>query len=1164
MSDDLNALFAEPQTADQAHNIIDQIRFRHGILTDEDLSELSKTSHEFQRKSKSQADHARKSLAAFTKLFIYELIQNADDATYSRHTSEDNVPWIKFTLRPQLVIIESNENGFTVRDVLAICNTAQSSKEGDNNTIGAKGLGFKSVFAISRRVTLQSGLWSFQFKYQKGDDGLGMIAPHWTPSVVLPLGVGTRITLHLNEINAEFLEELSNAFADVPDTSLLFLRQIAKISILDERTGHSTLPRVLARYDEWDADERSISVDSRNESTYLLYKMYQGECTVALSNSADHEESDVQQSTKVQLAFPVQRESGLPSISPRGQHIFAYLPMKRMAKLPFIIQADFDTAASREAVTDELKNGQLRRAVADLFSKAIGIFCEDDDVLRYSWMQYVPGNQLDDFWATLRPSILSNLKDMRLLMAEDDDELHPIASLRVVPSMFLHQDEPLLPSKTYLSNHYDKHAVAILKNLSLPTLNETEMLDLIRGDLESGSKSSIIHSTDLADSWHTTLVDFLLEHICPVPKLKQQLYTLDIIPLSSDQAIRWDRLNRFGSVKSYFPRVDNHDLSPTLYPDIGLHLVHPAAYNLPERRAFYQDLGIGHVQPALAVKAVLTKNAKKDSKLVIHIVAHFAVLFWHGTSTKSKLPLLWGVDERSRFTASTRLYMHSPEPYSASQLLEDKIDHHGFGFISKYYLASSVKDHVRNDGETWTSWLRNTAGIRQYPCLTEADEKWKGLSPVFQEVIVKAPSKVVGTLEANWKEYKAQVMQSPEVLSELKNAMVLCQNGEKRKLCQTILPTEETVNAGHLFGLVESLPYLQMDSDSDLVTTGDWSFLQIFDVCLKPTLRFHLDALEHLSSSFQASTQSKPHILALYSGIVSVATLQDKELLKIGKVVLAKEYASNDLAQDLFAKLLDIEDATHNDILRELERLSYAGFRDSPEITQVSDIYRELELKIDWTHMSKDIRAVRLRGKTILSRHYPDMSGFFKDKLGAKIMDTAMLLEELVHVCDSKATNKDEVKSLLREIASMLANEDPTDKVHALLGGLRDTRFLPLLDRTVADDGHDAAFVTPKDSFYIGDEQRFSDAFKDTVDLLDFSAVETISFRPIFAALRLENRYISHRVHYQTSVEGQDVDDHLTDDLRRRCFEISWYVGNDYIPCTKKQSLTPFQLCAIV
>lgn len=304
--------------------------------------------------------------------FIYELIQNADDSRYSRCISKGYVPLIKFTLRPPLIIIESNEDGFTVRDIQAICNTAQSSKQGNNSTIGAKGLGFKSVFAISNRVTIQSGLWSFAFESQKGDDGLGMITPHWTMPVAMPANVGTRITLHLNRKDDGFLKELSNAFADVPDSTLLFLRQLATLSISDEQTERSTISRVFARHDKWNAAEKSTYVNINGTTTHLLYKMHQGEFPVASSGATDGENSNELQRTTVELAFPVQQNSGLPSVSDRGQHIFAFLPMKRMAHLPVrnIAAVHSNALIIRLCSSSSKQTSTLRRAVKQSLTKS--------------------------------------------------------------------------------------------------------------------------------------------------------------------------------------------------------------------------------------------------------------------------------------------------------------------------------------------------------------------------------------------------------------------------------------------------------------------------------------------------------------------------------------------------------------------------------------------------------------------------------------------------------------------------------------------------------------------------------------------------------------------------------------------------------------------------
>ena len=46
----------------------------------------------------------------------------------------------------------NNEIGFTAADVRSICDLGQSSKLAQENTIGRKGLGFKSVFMVAHSI----------------------------------------------------------------------------------------------------------------------------------------------------------------------------------------------------------------------------------------------------------------------------------------------------------------------------------------------------------------------------------------------------------------------------------------------------------------------------------------------------------------------------------------------------------------------------------------------------------------------------------------------------------------------------------------------------------------------------------------------------------------------------------------------------------------------------------------------------------------------------------------------------------------------------------------------------------------------------------------------------------------------------------------------------
>ena len=73
--------------------------------------------------------------------FVYELIQNADDAGAKR---------IDFRLFSDRIEIEHNGRRFTDNDVRSICSVANSTKENDSTTIGKFGIGFKSVYAYTR------------------------------------------------------------------------------------------------------------------------------------------------------------------------------------------------------------------------------------------------------------------------------------------------------------------------------------------------------------------------------------------------------------------------------------------------------------------------------------------------------------------------------------------------------------------------------------------------------------------------------------------------------------------------------------------------------------------------------------------------------------------------------------------------------------------------------------------------------------------------------------------------------------------------------------------------------------------------------------------------------------------------------------------------------
>ena len=187
--------------------------------------------------------------------FLYELIQNAEDNSYLTATADGEEPFLAFKLYPHRIIIDSNEDGFSESNIRAICAVGKSTKKHSAGYIGEKGIGFKSVFKIVREVHIQSGPFSFAFSHTRedDDDGLGMITPYYEDAEELPMGVRTRMTLTL--LDSTKFEERASEFRDVPDTFLMFLTQLQRLSIEICQPGNAP---TATQYSERETEEDGL------------------------------------------------------------------------------------------------------------------------------------------------------------------------------------------------------------------------------------------------------------------------------------------------------------------------------------------------------------------------------------------------------------------------------------------------------------------------------------------------------------------------------------------------------------------------------------------------------------------------------------------------------------------------------------------------------------------------------------------------------------------------------------------------------------------------------------------------------------------------------------------------------------------------------------------
>lgn len=176
-----------------------------------------------------------------THHFLYELIQNADDNNYGT-----KVPRLFIRYRNGYLLIESNEIGFNKANVESICSAAQSSKNRDHTrqSVGEKGIGFKSVFMVSTSVWISSGHYSFRFDR---DGDLGWILPHWDDHLpVQETKNFTSILLRIDEnqkprtdeSNATMSAKVVRDLSKLEAMDLMFLSTLkhVKIEVLDENS----------------------------------------------------------------------------------------------------------------------------------------------------------------------------------------------------------------------------------------------------------------------------------------------------------------------------------------------------------------------------------------------------------------------------------------------------------------------------------------------------------------------------------------------------------------------------------------------------------------------------------------------------------------------------------------------------------------------------------------------------------------------------------------------------------------------------------------------------------------------------------------------------------------------------------------------------------------
>lgn len=424
--------------------------------------------------------------------FIFELIQNAEDNEYGPGV----VPSLRFVLdtielggsATHALIIENNEKGFEEKHVRAVCQVGQSTKKKTEGYIGEKGIGFKSVFRVTKCPYVFSNGFNFSLPEQDAETGLGYIVPVWQSEVPKTLNPNnTNIVLPLSD-TGDTLKLITDALKDIANETILFLTRIKSIRI---EINLADIYRCTI-----ERDDSHLPVIELSHTAMVGQETPASETTSTMSQywfaSHNFQRPDDVVSEKRLNILSRQVTVALPlgnSKHPHPGKLSAYLPVWNATGLPFLINADFLLVSSREGLREnESWNLWLRDCISEVFVDAFLSFLRATDISLDDKLNIYAALPIESHVEFLRPivgQIQETLKVSECVVAGPQAKLCVPSATRSASREFRDVfEQPCMPhllTEEILLVHYamEKHLVAI-KSIGVCLLTLDTVLAILK------------------------------------------------------------------------------------------------------------------------------------------------------------------------------------------------------------------------------------------------------------------------------------------------------------------------------------------------------------------------------------------------------------------------------------------------------------------------------------------------------------------------------------------------------------------------------------------------------------------------------------------------------------------------------------------------------------
>ncbi len=268
--------------------------------------------------------------------FIFELLQNAEDALAKRGTFWEGERSVTFSLSSSELTVSHFGKPFDEADVRGVCGIGESTKE-ELTDIGRFGIGFKSVYAFTDSPEIHSGDEHFAI-----DD---YVHPKQVDELCLkPNETVIRIPFRKDEPDAK--DKILNGLRNLSTRTLLFLRQIEEIHWNDADGGVSGLylrdkPESIGNI------ARKVALIGQDNENREIEEDY-----IVFSREVFDKDTSVG-FVEVAFALRTNDSNGELEIHPAtNTELVAFFPTVLSTNLGFVMQGPYRTTPSRDNVPE--------------------------------------------------------------------------------------------------------------------------------------------------------------------------------------------------------------------------------------------------------------------------------------------------------------------------------------------------------------------------------------------------------------------------------------------------------------------------------------------------------------------------------------------------------------------------------------------------------------------------------------------------------------------------------------------------------------------------------------------------------------------------------------------------------------------------------------------